>query len=356
MMEEVSIAVAYDSHIIDQMTEEEIVACLVTESSTKHTVSSEMAKMREKQQQQDCDPIDRYQKENLQLQQVSLRLEQENDVLAHRLVTSKIALRKALDQAEDRVDELTKELLITRDKLKETMEEKKRKEEEGVQLKDSFRRELDKTESAVKRSSGIVSDYKQICAQLTSKVERQQAAHQEELQHLKNAVLGCSRCQQALGSAQTSRRTSTGELDQREDQETHSDLQTAGTRQSDQEKMRLKLHVTELEKELVLTKLHMVEAKCKIQELEHQRGALQSDLLTARNSWLNKTLSSIRSARGGLQISSRPRDRLSTLGRSLHGLPLSARSSKRLSSGPKEALEESSDREVGGCTEDKEMD
>lgn len=38
------------------------------------------------------------QKENLRLQQASLRLEQENDNLAHRLITSKVALRNALDK------------------------------------------------------------------------------------------------------------------------------------------------------------------------------------------------------------------------------------------------------------------
>jgi len=38
------------------------------------------------------------QRENDRLQQASLRLEQENDNLAHRLITSKIALRNTLDK------------------------------------------------------------------------------------------------------------------------------------------------------------------------------------------------------------------------------------------------------------------
>lgn len=38
------------------------------------------------------------QKENHRLQQTSLRLEQENDNLAHRLIASKVALRNALDK------------------------------------------------------------------------------------------------------------------------------------------------------------------------------------------------------------------------------------------------------------------
>lgn len=40
MMEEVSIAVAYDAYIIDQMSEEEILASLVVESLPKQVVSS----------------------------------------------------------------------------------------------------------------------------------------------------------------------------------------------------------------------------------------------------------------------------------------------------------------------------
>lgn len=40
------------------------------------------------------------QKENRRLQQASLRLEQENDSLAHRLISSKVALRSALDKVQ----------------------------------------------------------------------------------------------------------------------------------------------------------------------------------------------------------------------------------------------------------------
>lgn len=102
------------------------------------------------------------QEENRRLQQTSLRLEQENDNLAHTLITSKVLLRNALDkvikapfkpvqdskrerlpsvnlcgvflQAEDRVDELTKDLLLTRHRLKITEDEKRGKEEEAAMV------------------------------------------------------------------------------------------------------------------------------------------------------------------------------------------------------------------------------
>lgn len=43
------------------------------------------------------------QRENRRLQEANMRLEQENDDLAHELVTSKIALRKDLDNVSVRV-------------------------------------------------------------------------------------------------------------------------------------------------------------------------------------------------------------------------------------------------------------
>ncbi|XP_056269799.1 rab GTPase-activating protein 1-like [Pseudoliparis swirei] len=89
--------------------------------------------LRESQLQQE-DPIDRFQRENRRLQEASMRLEQENDDLAHELVTSKIALRTDLDQAEDKADVLNKELLSTKQRLVETEEEKRRQEEETAQV------------------------------------------------------------------------------------------------------------------------------------------------------------------------------------------------------------------------------
>uniref|UniRef100_A0A4W3GSN1 Rab-GAP TBC domain-containing protein n=1 Tax=Callorhinchus milii TaxID=7868 RepID=A0A4W3GSN1_CALMI len=117
--------------------------------------------LREQQAQQE-DPIDRYKRENRRLQEASLRLEQENDDLAHELVTSKIALRSDLDQAEDKADVLNKELLQTKQRLVETEDEKRRKEEESAQIKEVFRRELEKAESDIKKTSAIISEYKQV--------------------------------------------------------------------------------------------------------------------------------------------------------------------------------------------------
>uniref|UniRef100_A0A4W6E7G1 RAB GTPase activating protein 1-like 2 n=1 Tax=Lates calcarifer TaxID=8187 RepID=A0A4W6E7G1_LATCA len=272
------------------MSEEEILACLVAETEPKFTVPTKKAKLKESRLQimdeEEEDPLDKYLKENRRLQQASLRLEQENDNLAHRLITGKVALRKALDKAEDRVDELTKDLLQTRHQLQATEEEKRGKEEEAAMLKEVFRRELEKAEQEVKRSSGIIADYKQICSQLTNRLERQQAAHREELESLKSAVKACSHCQY---------------ID-------HETFKKAEQRRENQEKESLKTQIRELEQELVQTKLQMVEAKCKIQELEHQNGLLASDLQEAKNNWISKAFTSLRTSSGGLQGISVPRN------------------------------------------------
>uniref|UniRef100_A0A3Q4I446 RAB GTPase activating protein 1-like 2 n=1 Tax=Neolamprologus brichardi TaxID=32507 RepID=A0A3Q4I446_NEOBR len=282
MMEEVSMVNAYDAHAIEQMSEEEIFACLESETGPKFTVPTKKAKLKECRLQimdDEEDTLDKYVKENRQLQQASLRLEQENDNLAHKLISSKVALRNTLDKAEDKVDELTKDLMETRQQLQITEEEKRGKEEEVAMLKEVFRREIEKAEQKLKRSSGIIADYKQICSQLTNRLESQQAAHREEMDSLKSAIKACSHCRHIMNSDETS--------------DIGRDSETAAR---EQEKELLRAQIGGLEKELVQTKLQMVEATCKIQELEHQKGILTSDLQEAKNSWISKAFTSLRTS------------------------------------------------------------
>ncbi|KAG8555374.1 hypothetical protein GDO81_017677 [Engystomops pustulosus] len=214
--------------------------------------------MRESQLQQE-DPIERYKRENRRLQETSMRLEQENDDLAHELVTSKIALRNDLDQAEDKAEVLNKELLLTKQRLIEAEEEKRKQEEETAQLKEVFRKQLEKAEQEIKKTTAIIAEYKQICSQLSTRLEKQQTASREELEIVKAKVMSCSQCSEIFskeGSGQGSSRDQTGE-------------------RGDEEKDSLMKHLREMELELAQTKLQLVEAKCKIQELEHQRDAAQ---------------------------------------------------------------------------------
>ncbi|XP_028833211.1 rab GTPase-activating protein 1-like [Denticeps clupeoides] len=278
MMEEVSITVAYDAHIISQMCEEEILAGLVADSIPKQAVPSKKPKLRESRTEEE-NPHNRYQKENRRLQETSLRLEQENDELAQKLVTSKIALKNALDQTEDKVDELIKELSVTKQRLVEAENEKRTMEEERGQLKEMFRAALEKAELESKKTTRIIADYKKICSQMNSRLETQQASGGADLAAVKSKVMDCDRCCKLLsndGTIQVS--SSSGD---------------ARDSSSDQ--------IGEQVQELAQTKLQMVEAMCRIQELEHQNSALLHKLQAAKNTWFSKTLGSLKMANGSQQ-------------------------------------------------------
>ncbi|XP_037104528.1 rab GTPase-activating protein 1-like isoform X3 [Syngnathus acus] len=294
MMQEVSIVVAYDAHVVERPGEEDALARLIARSrpirAPRPVVPTKKLKKFEKEYQlqresqlQQEDPIDRYQRENRRLQEASMRLEQENDDLAHELVTSKIALRNDLDQAEDKADVLNKELLSTKQRLVETDEEKRQQEEETAQLKEVFRRELEKAELEIRKTTAIIAEYKQICSQLSTRLEKQQAAAKEELDIVRSKATGCEHCRElftSLGSLQVSSPA-------RDD---------ASSEPLDEEKDGLKEQLREMELELAQTKLQLVEAKCRIQELEHQRGVLMNEIQAAKNSWFSKTLSSLKSS------------------------------------------------------------
>ncbi|XP_055455982.1 rab GTPase-activating protein 1 isoform X2 [Psammomys obesus] len=239
--------------------------------------------MREQQAQQE-DPIERFERENRRLQEANMRLEQENDDLAHELVTSKIALRKDLDNAEEKADALNKELLMTKQKLIDAEDEKRRLEEESAQLKEMCRRELDKAESEIKKNSSIIGDYKQICSQLSERLEKQQTANKVEIEKIRQKVDDCDRCRDFFNKQGRVKAASSAKGVPDED--------------TDEEKETLKNQLREMELELAQTKLQLVEAECKIQDLEHHLGLALSEVQAAKKTWFNRTLSSIKTATG----------------------------------------------------------
>ncbi|XP_059494381.1 rab GTPase-activating protein 1 isoform X1 [Stegostoma tigrinum] len=239
--------------------------------------------MREQQAQQE-DPVERFERENRRLQEANMRLEQENDDLAHELVTSKIALRKDLDNAEEKADALNKELLMTKQKLVDAEDEKKRLENEATQLKEMCRRELDKAELEIKKNSSIIGDYKQICSQLSERLERQQSGNKTELEQIRQKVEGCDRCRELFSKEGTLKILSTSK-------DTSDEYQ-------DKEKSLLKNQLREMELELAQTKLQLVEAECKIQDLEHHLGLALNEVQAAKKTWFNRTISSIKTATG----------------------------------------------------------
>uniref|UniRef100_A0A8C8FX59 Rab-GAP TBC domain-containing protein n=1 Tax=Oncorhynchus tshawytscha TaxID=74940 RepID=A0A8C8FX59_ONCTS len=240
--------------------------------------------LRDSQLQQE-DPVDRYQRENRRLQEASMRLEQENDDLAHELVTSKIALRTDLDQVEDKADVLNKELLCTKQRLVETEEEKRRQAEETAQIKEVFRRELEKAESEIKKTTVIIAEYKQVGSGVTP--ERRASLEIKRNDYdMTNSGREVFSKEGPLQIPPPSRDNRDSELDEEKDS--------------------LKSQLRELELELAQTKLQLVEAKCKMQELEHQRGILMNEIQAAKNSWFSKTLGSLKSSGGSASQSQPP--------------------------------------------------
>uniref|UniRef100_A0A803SMK9 Rab-GAP TBC domain-containing protein n=1 Tax=Anolis carolinensis TaxID=28377 RepID=A0A803SMK9_ANOCA len=239
--------------------------------------------MREQQAQQE-DPIERFERENRRLQEANMRLEQENDDLAHELVTSKIALRKDLDNAEEKADALNKELLMTKQKLIDAEDEKRRLEEESAKLKEMCRRELDKTESEIKKNSSIIGDYKQICSQLSERLEKQQVANKAEIEKIRQKVDDCERCREFFNKEGRVKAASAA--------------REGSDEEADEEKEALKSQLREMELELAQTKLQLVEAECKIQDLEHDLGQALNEVQASRKTWFNRTLSSIKTVTG----------------------------------------------------------
>lgn len=239
--------------------------------------------LKEQERQQE-DPAERFQRENRQLLRANMRLEQENDDLAHELVTSKIQLRNELDVVEDKAESLNKELLRTRTQLLDTEEEKRRLETESIQVKEMCRRELLLSEAEITRNAAIISEYKQICNQLSSRLDQEQTLRIESLAALHAQVKGCERCTQALAARRAEGGTGgvVALVDGDRPLDDGQDLEDA------------QRQVRELELELAQTKLALVEAECRNQDLTHQLNSAIAEVQASRNTWFHKTLTSIR--------------------------------------------------------------
>lgn len=243
--------------------------------------------LKEAERQQE-DPVDRLERENKGLMEDNMRLETENDDLAHELVTSKIALRNDLDNAEDRCDFLSKELASTKALLVDTEEEKKRLVHESAQLKEVCRRELEKSEQEITRNTAIIADYKQICAQLSDRLEKQQTAHKDALQHIKKQVEKCDQCHSLLSPD--------GQLKKMEAADNPHDLNPLLVKKDTM--------IRDLELELAQTKLALVEAQCKTQDLTHELNAAIGEIQESKNTWFQKTLTSIKEVRKDINFKS----------------------------------------------------
>ncbi|XP_010286130.1 PREDICTED: rab GTPase-activating protein 1-like, partial [Phaethon lepturus] len=151
-------------------------------------------------------------------------------------------------------------------------------------LKEMCRRELDKAESEIKKNSSIIGDYKQICSQLSERLEKQQTANKAEIEKIRQKVDDCEHCREFFNKEGRVKVASSAKDGSDED--------------TDEEKETLKNQLREMELELAQTKLQLVEAECKIQDLEHHLGLALNEVQAAKKTWFNRTISSIKTVTG----------------------------------------------------------
>ncbi|MPC09838.1 Rab GTPase-activating protein 1 [Portunus trituberculatus] len=186
------------------------------------------------------DPVLRLERENRRFLEDKMRLERENDDLAQELVNSKITMRKCMDQ-----------------------------------VKELLKREVEKGDVETQSKSAIIADYKNICSQLSERLDKEQAANTRTINMYKAKVASCEKCSALLSPVCGP----TVEMGLEES--------PAVTR--------LQQQVRELELELAKTKLALVESECKNQDLTHQLTTAVRELQATKNTWFQKTLTSFSS-------------------------------------------------------------
>nr|XP_045587198.1 rab GTPase-activating protein 1-like isoform X2 [Procambarus clarkii] len=221
------------------------------------------------------DPVIRLERENRRLLDDNMRLERENDDLAHELVTSKINMRHSMDKLEDKCDSLNKEVINLNAILNDAEDEKKRLLLEANQVKELLKREVEKGDMETYRNNAIITDYKKICSQLSERLDKEQSANTQTINMYKAKVSSCEKCSGILSPVTGP----PGELGIEES--------PAVTKLNQQ--------VRELELELAQTKLALVESECKNQDLTHQLSTAMTELQATKNTWFQKTLTSISS-------------------------------------------------------------
>lgn len=280
----------------------------------KYAKAYEAMKQKEKLME---NPVTRLQRENAKLTENNLRLEQENDDLARDLVASKIQLRAQLDALEDKAITLDRALTYSRQDCQTYMstitdmeDERSRLEVEVTQLKEVCRRELQRAESEQVRDTSIIADYKKICSRLSKRLDHNLELAQQFVEATKD-TLGdnesctgrkcfetfCSNSQEFVTALKSDETTSTASTPSqgnsptgKNNQQRLKDLRQASVESDhnnrpigaylkteidsqatsrEQKISQLTKHVDELEVELARTKLALVEAECKCQQLTH---------------------------------------------------------------------------------------
>ncbi|CAI2355522.1 unnamed protein product [Caenorhabditis sp. 36 PRJEB53466] len=204
------------------------------------------------------DPVLRMEKEISRHLANTLRLERENDDLAHELVTSKIELRKKLDVAEDQLE--TYANLIERNDV--------------VRLEDSS-----------SRAEKLLAEYKKLFSERSKRAESEREHFEAQKKSITARISDCEKCWLSIveweknqspinASAVPANLDIMAKLEEREN------------------------HIKSLEIDLAQTKLSLVEAECRNQDLTHQ---LMSQSESDGKKWLKKTLTQLKEVGSSLK-------------------------------------------------------
>ncbi|KAK0390326.1 hypothetical protein QR680_019302 [Steinernema hermaphroditum] len=243
------------------------------------------------------DPQERLERENLRLKDTVMRLERENDDLAHELVTSKIELRNKLDTTEDQLESCVANVERKTRENKDLEEENRSLHQEYEQVKEMCRREVVRLELETTRNQTIIANYKKICSDLSRRFEDHQEKVKEEHKEIASRVAGCDRCRESLSDCLGEEGSPVHKASPTDEEGGFKALQLM-EKLSDYED-----HIKHIELELAQTKLALVEAQCRNQDLTHQMNTSvtnnsESDGKTA---WFKKTISSIKEVRTSLK-------------------------------------------------------
>jgi hypothetical protein len=118
------------------------------------------------------DPTIRYEREIKRLNALVRRLEQENDDLAGEFIDSKVSTGKQIDELKDDYEVVKAELIKYKtdyqNKYSESSDTNKRLMSELEQIKTLWRKESERYEHELERSTVIIGEYKQICNKLST--------------------------------------------------------------------------------------------------------------------------------------------------------------------------------------------
>ncbi|CAJ0933526.1 unnamed protein product, partial [Mesorhabditis belari] len=230
------------------------------------------------------DPIKRLMRENKKHCETILRLERENDDLAHELVTSKIELRKKLDLVEDQLETSSNAVERLTRQNGDLVEENKHMHEEYEQIKEMCRREVERLEEEAARTKKLLQEYKELYTKLDRQHDKQKQEFAEEKKAIVARISQCDVCWPSVEQWEKNRspvRTPNGDA--------------AGALELLSKLEESEAHVRAVELELAQTKLALVEAQCRNQDLSHQMTtSLHSEATDTGRKWFKKTITSLK--------------------------------------------------------------